>query len=116
MRAQFPQVEATYLHADYTRPLDLPILDGIVMANSLHFQRDKAPVLALVRSCLRPEGHLVLVEYNQDRGNTWVPYPLSFKTWQKLARESGFGRTRLLATRPSRFMGEIYAALSILAA
>ena len=46
--------------------------------------------------------------------NTWVPYPLSFTTWQSLARKSGFASTWLLAQRTSRFMGEIYSALSCL--
>src|SRR5260370_14756439 len=31
--------------ADFTKGLDLHALDGVVMANSLHFVRNKAPVL-----------------------------------------------------------------------
>jgi SAM-dependent methyltransferase len=114
MRARFPSIEVKYLNADYTQPLKLPPLDGAVMANTLHFQRDKDPVLGLIRSYLRPGGCLILVEYNLDRGNTWVPYPLSYKTWHTTARRSGFANTRLLARRPSRFMGEIYSAVSYL--
>jgi len=114
MRARYPGIMVAYLNADYTDRLDLPPLDGAVMANALHFQRDKDPVLALIRGYLQPWGRLILVEYNLDRGNTWVPYPLSYKTWQILARRSGFASTQLLAKRPSRFMGEIYAALSCL--
>ena len=57
-------------------------------------------------------GRLILVEYNLDQSNTWVPYPLSYKTWEKKARRNGFVNTRLLARRPSRFMGEIYSAVS----
>ncbi|PZR96704.1 MAG: class I SAM-dependent methyltransferase [Candidatus Chloroheliales bacterium] len=112
MRERFPATTVHYLAADFTRPLDLPPLDGIVMANSLHFQRDKAPVLQLLRRYLRPGGRLVLVEYNTDDGNLWVPHPLSYPTWEALARQQGFATTRLQATVPSRFLGEIYSALS----
>ncbi len=101
-----------YLVADFTRPVDLPPLDGIVMANSLHFQRHKDQVLAWIRGCLKPGGRLILVEYNADQGNPWVPYPLSFPRWKDTAAQAGFAGTRLLATQPSRFLREIYSALS----
>jgi|FLYN01.1.fsa_nt_gi ubiquinone/menaquinone biosynthesis C-methylase UbiE len=113
MRARFPDTTTNYVNADFTRPLALPLLDGVVMANSLHFYRDKEPILQLVRGYLKPGGRLLLVEYNTDTGNPWVPYPLSYPTWEVLARRSGFGQTRLLLTRPSRFLGEIYSAISL---
>ena len=94
--------------------LDLPALDGIVMANALHFQRQKDPIIQLMRGYLQPRGRLILVEYNADRGNLWVPYPLSFDSWRTLASQNGFAVTCFLASRPSRFMGEIYAALSLI--
>jgi SAM-dependent methyltransferase len=112
LRDRFPAVSVTTLIADFTRPLDLPPLDGIVMANSLHFQRDKLAVLRLVRGYLRPGGRLVLVEYDADHGNPWVPYPFSFTTWVTLAAEASFRDTRRLASVPSRFLGSIYSALS----
>jgi len=115
MRARFPHTTVEYMQADFTRPLDLPPLDGIVMANSLHYVRDKSPILQLVRGYLKPGGRLVLVEYNADRGNPWVPHPVSYGTWSELARRNGFAETRLLASVPSRFLGEIYSAVSIAA-
>jgi len=113
MEARFPAVSVRYQVADFTQPLDLPPLDGLLMANSLHFLRDKAPTLRRLVALLKPGGRLVLVEYNADRGNRWVPYPLSYETWRGLAERCGLEGTRLLATVPSRFLGEIYAALSL---
>ncbi|MET1231910.1 MAG: methyltransferase [Candidatus Limnocylindrales bacterium] len=108
----FPSTTLYPRVADFTEPLGLPALDGMVMANSLHFVDQKAPVLELMRSALRPGGHLVLVEYDADRGNAWVPYPLSFRTWQGMAGSAGFERTRELVRVPSRFLDAIYSALS----
>ena len=113
MRAQFPSTTVDYRNADFTQRLDLPPLDGIVMANSLHFLRKKDSTLQLVRSYLRPGGRLLLVEYDTDRGNMWVPYPLSYPTWEALARQNGFTHTQLLATVPSRFFGGMYSAMSM---
>ncbi len=112
VHARFPRLAVTYLNADFSKPLTLPPLDGIVMANSLHFVRHKEPVVQLVRSYLKPGGQIVLVEYNTDAGNPWVPYPLSFASWQQLAGRCGFGTTRKLAAVPSSFLGEIYSAQS----
>ncbi len=112
MRTNFPTTTVQYITADFTRRLDLPKLDGIIMANSLHFVRHKDPILQLIRSYLRPGGRFILVEYNTDRGNMWVPYPLSYRTWETLSRQNGFTKTQLLSTVPSRYFGEIYSALS----
>jgi len=108
-----PQAELRVRAADFTRRLDLSELDGVVMANALHFIDDKAPVLALVRAYLKPGGRLLLVEYDSDRGNTWVPHPLSYETWRGVAADAGFVGTRKLATVPSRFLQRIYSALSL---
>jgi len=113
MEARFPTALVDYVRGDFTGALDLRGLEGIVMANSLHFVRRKEPVLQLVYSYLRPGGRLVLVEYDADRGNLWVPHPLSFASWERLAAASGFVGTRLLARRPSRYLGAMYSALSL---
>jgi len=95
---------------DFSRPLDLPPLDGIVMANSLHYFRDKENILRHVHGFLKPGGVLLLVEYNVDEGNLWVPYPLSFETFRTLAPQAGFGEPRLLAKAPSSILNEFYSA------
>ncbi len=112
LRDRFPEVRVTPLVADLTQPLGLSDLDGIVMANSLHFVADQPAALRLVRGDLRPASRLVLVEYDADAGNTWVPYPHAFRTWSALLSDAGFRDTRSLASVPSRFLGSIFSAVS----
>jgi SAM-dependent methyltransferase len=114
MRARFPAVTVHYRVADFTRPLDVPPLDGIVMANALHFvgPRHKVAVIRQIKGYLRPGGRLLVVEYNVDSGNLWVPHPFAYPTWERLARDSGFAHTQLLATAPSRFLTGFYSAAS----
>ncbi len=100
------------LPKDFSRPLDLPPLDGIVMANSLHFSRNKDKILRHVRDFLKPNGTLMIVEYNVDTGNFWVPHPLRFETFQSLAQRAGFTEPKLLAKAPSRFLKEFYSAVA----
>jgi ubiquinone/menaquinone biosynthesis C-methylase UbiE len=112
MNARFPAFDVHYQTTDFTRPLELPLLDGIVMANSLHFQREQDRLVPQVRRYLRPGGRVIIVEYNIERGNSAVPHPVPYSRWEKLAVAAGFEHTQLLARRPSRFLREIYSAVS----
>ena len=100
------------VRADFSGALSLPPLDGIVMANSLHYFKEKEKVLRHVRSFLKMNGALLLVEYNVDSGNMWVPHPLSFDTFRSLAPRAGFTEPRLLGKAPSRFLREFYSAVA----
>jgi SAM-dependent methyltransferase len=114
VRARFPDVEFSTLTADLTGPLMLPELDGLVAANSLHYvARDRQ--IAVIRALaehLRPDGRFVVVEYDADRGNPWVPHPFSYPSWERLAESAGLTGTRRLGRVPSRFLDAIYSAVS----
>jgi SAM-dependent methyltransferase len=105
--------EIHYIHADFTRYKEIPPLDGVLMANSLHFYKGKEMLLVRILHSLVSGGRFILVEYNTDLGNPWVPHPVSYATWQLLASQIGFVETRLLHRVPSSFLGEIYSALSV---
>jgi SAM-dependent methyltransferase len=104
--------------------LGLTNLDGILMANSLHYVRDKPALLQKLRACYRGTaatsgsgaaagGALLLVEYDTDRPTLhWVPYPLSFTTAAQLLPAAGWSQIQKLGSRPSAFgRSELYAAL-----
>ncbi len=109
---RFPTTRVETLVADFRKTLPLAGLDGVVMANSLHFVRDKEPVLAGVKAMLRPGGRLIVVEYGSDRGNLWVPHPFTYARWERMAAEAGFERTRQLGAVPSRYLGSMYSAVT----
>lgn len=112
MKREFPENPITYIHGDFTHKLDLPALDGIIMANSLHFVQDKIPVVTLIRDYLKADGRLIMVEYDTAQGNYAVPYPITYSTWTQITEEAEFSKTELLATRPSRFLGQFFSAAS----
>lgn len=100
------------LHGDFSKSLSLPPLDGILMANSLHFFKDKIKVLKHVKTFLKPNGKLIMIEYNVDKGNLWVPYPFSFSAFESMCKQSGFDSPKLLATHSSSFLNGFYSALT----
>jgi ubiquinone/menaquinone biosynthesis C-methylase UbiE len=117
MGRRFPETRLTTAVADFSRDLPVePVFDGLLAANSLHFVRDPAAVIDDVRPLLRPGARVVVVEYDSDSGNPWVPFPFSYRTWEAIAERAGLLETRLIGRVPSRFLGAIYAAASDLGA
>ncbi len=103
---EFPAVSIEVIRADLTGPLILPELDGIVAANSLHFvARDRqVEVVRALAAHLRIGGTFVVVEYDADRGNPWVPHPFSYPSWERIALAAGLADTRRIGRVPSRFL------------
>jgi ubiquinone/menaquinone biosynthesis C-methylase UbiE len=105
---RFPLVQA--IHADFQGEVPLPPLDGLLMANSLHFHRDACAILAHAARWLKPGGRLIIVEYDIESGNPAVPHPLPWVRFPAAVECAGFSGARLLAVRPSRYHRRVYAA------
>jgi SAM-dependent methyltransferase len=110
LRARFPEVELEPVVGDFTTLADISGLAGIVMANSLHFQRDAAGVLRKLKAWLRPGARLVVVEYDIELPNPWVPHPVPFRRFAAMVKAAGFSAARLLESRPSRYHRRVYSA------
>ena len=98
---------------DFMQPVELPSLDGLLLANALHFvpYRDQPRVMRHVASLVTPGGPIVVVEYDRRAANPWVPYPISRAALATLAHSAGLGAPTVLATQPSQYSGTIYSAV-----
>ena len=114
VRDRFPETRIETRTFDFTDAIPAGLFDGVLAANTLHFVKATArdPVLRAIRLSLAPGGRLVVVEYDADRGNPWVPHPFSFEMWRHEAVATGYDEPRLIGRLPSRFLGAIYAAVA----
>ena len=104
--------------ADFTGQFSLPglgdtKLDGILLANSLHFVRDAGVVLGRLVEMVRGGGTVVLIEYDRRAASRWVPYPISPAALPSLAAASGLSPFEVTSRVPSAFGGELYVAVAV---
>ena len=112
-RCQFQPPAATIIaqQADVTRLLELPPLDGLLLANLLHFLPHQVNVLQRVASYLKPMRPLILVEYEQASPLPWVPFPVPFARFQQLTSMAGLAAPHMIGSRASPSSGKVlYAA------
>lgn len=85
-------------------------LSGILMANAFHFVQDKQSFIHKVLNCLGKNGYLIMVEYDRDTANPWVPFPVSFKSLELFFDPFGYTANKLKEI-PSKFQGNIYSVI-----
>jgi len=100
------------VHADFTQPLQLPLLDGALLANALHFVQAElqADVVRRIVDGVGSEGSMVIVEYDNRPPSRWVPFPVSLTRLAALAAEARLEVSELIGRRRSAFGGNMYAA------
>ncbi|EAY24848.1 class I SAM-dependent methyltransferase [Microscilla marina] len=98
------EVNISVEEGNFERAMDLPLFDGIVMANALHYATDPAVVLQNVLQHLKPSGTFILIEYDTSIPNPpWVPYPVSLAHFQKLASQLGLNSPKELHRVSSQY-------------
>jgi SAM-dependent methyltransferase len=86
-------------------------LDGVLLANSLHYARDQeAAVRRIARHMRAPR--FVIVEYDVVSPNPWVPHPLGRAAFRELFSRLGYSIEMLGFRRSVYHRADLYAALA----
>lgn len=110
LRPSFASVKV--LERDFTKALGLNNLDGVLMANSLHYVRNQRRLLGQLMVALKPGGKLAIIEYETRASNPWIPFPVSFKRLEDLAAKVGIAAPKQVHTRASSFGRTMYVAVT----
>ncbi len=97
---------------DFTRlPWPFELVHGVLLANALHYIRDRTAFIRACESAMIAPRRFLIVEYDTERANAWVPYPIGREALRRTFSELGYGAIRFLGSRPSIYRrAPIYAA------
>src|SRR5690242_2764018 len=119
------KIKVEIIEADFNLPMNLPPLEGVLMANSLHYALDRrsddakrtklddhAVVLKNVLASLKPGGTFLLIEYETNKPNPpWVPNPVPFERFKELCLLTGLDEPLIIGKHESIYSdGYMYVA------
>jgi ubiquinone/menaquinone biosynthesis C-methylase UbiE len=102
------------LQADLEHSLPMSKVDGIILANGLHFfpEQQQIQILTNCASVLKHDGHILIIEYNTERSTTAVPYRLPERNIYRLLIDAGFSAPLKISHVSSSYLGQLYSVLA----
>jgi ubiquinone/menaquinone biosynthesis C-methylase UbiE len=106
-------VDIQFIYSDFENvSFEFKDLDGILMANSFHYVSDQEKLIHNLLQCLKPDGKFIIIEYDTQNSNPWVPFPISFKKLKELFAVFGLNKIEKLGERKSIYRGDMmYSAV-----
>jgi trans-aconitate methyltransferase len=107
-------VSITTHRGDFTKQMwPFDHLDGILMANSLHYVDDQATFIRACEARMTSPRRFLIVEYDTHEANRWVPYPVPRTRLTALFTAAGYSSITLLRSRPSVYQrAALYTAVA----
>ncbi len=102
-----------FIRADFVKDaLQLEELDGILIANALHYVVDKRGLIQKLERMFDGDPCFIIIEYDIERSNPWVPYPITFKNLELLFQQLSYQSVVKVNQRPSAYgAGMMFCAL-----
>lgn len=86
-------------------------VDGILMANALHFVKDKTALIKKLERLFKASPTFLIVEYDHNLPNPWEPYPISLIQLKDFFTKLNYGKFKQLGEQQSAYGGMMYACL-----
>ena len=82
------------------------------MANSFHYVKDKDSFIKKIEKKFKSVALFLILEYDMDISNPWVPFPISFNSLKLFFKNEGYASIKKLNERTSIYRrANIYSAL-----
>lgn len=106
-------IEIIFQKADFEKDdLQLPLLNGILMANSLHYIKNQLNFVEKTNRFFKEERKIVIVEYDNMSANRWVPFPVDYSDLKALLLRAGYKNISKIGERNAVYGRKMYAALA----
>ncbi|WP_240643126.1 class I SAM-dependent methyltransferase [Sinomicrobium pectinilyticum] len=99
-----------FIKADFVNDtLPLEELDGILMANSLHYVKNQPVFLKKLHAYLKPGAGFIIIEYDKTIPvPMWVPYPVSFVRLGQIFHSLGYTSVEKIGERASVYGNDMF--------